>query len=916
MKNLKVFLSIIFIVVFIYTANSFFLLNVKAQSSSSMSPDASDAIAVRIVPNPNHYSISRWYESQGFSGAPQALTVDGYEAIRDGRTVYINAANIDGKNIYTNIYLISYNQSSTEKTVDILGQIISHWKFNSNIIESISPVPNCAISNKNCDADNDCGDGQFCVTSGNASSSCALKTNKNCLIDADCPTDFFCNSLKSKIIRDSKRIGQLEELKEAIFQYKKTKNFYPTLGAGTYLINHSVSVWPSWSQTLLANLNVVDNFLDPINRLGNCPGFDIKTCWNNNANKFVFSPDQNYLKLPAGSYAFVYKSDPNGSNYNLCATLESRDPSLDYHFSPNDPAASACLIDTGVTTGGTATNTPPILIDKSLTGQAGQEFNGYIKVYDAENNPLTWTLSTIETIWKNWQNNSITSAPVLKETNNLNQKKIYASMAGDPGEYNISFKVDDGQGGILSTTTKIIITNSAPLIEADNGEYVLSATNPFSYSFNFYDNYLDNPATSFSVTKISGPFDIWDEAKTTAFTSIGSNKYKVTHSGIIATTHKLSQDTSFSYQIKVTDKYKVVTTKNFTIKLIVEPPVLNFNCYSKTRIGNLYSCLLGLSTSNDRKNIVYSSSNQLLANLIIKTDPLNNVSLIGTTTSLNSFNTNISAMDEYGASTTKAFSLQINNYCGDGIIQTPNSEGQGGFYNNGYEDCDGLAGISTTVASSSITKRYACSTKVGDITPDILNSNNYCTFLSVKDGGGYCGDGICSLVNNSGQAETTCNCSIDCGEPQTNCSGSTTSTTSCTYLYSDWGICQSSNIQSRMVVSSTPTGCSGTPSLSQSCTYQLQSTSCHTQLDCPSGYTCRSSNISPTLYYCTAWEGVHGCGNAGFGSSKLCVDVSESDNNFSKCQTACNGLRAVTVNGIPDSGLCTWSVQNGICNKN
>ncbi len=96
MKNLKIFLFVILTASVVFLTRSFLLPSVKAQSSNS---DASDAIAVRIIPNPNHYSISRWYESQGFSGAPQELTVDGYEAVRDGRTVYVNATNVEGKNI-------------------------------------------------------------------------------------------------------------------------------------------------------------------------------------------------------------------------------------------------------------------------------------------------------------------------------------------------------------------------------------------------------------------------------------------------------------------------------------------------------------------------------------------------------------------------------------------------------------------------------------------------------------------------------------------------------------------------------------------------------------------------------------------------------------------------------------------------
>ena len=67
-------------------------------------------------------------------GSPQSLVVDGYEAVRDGRSVYVNAANIGvDDRLYTNIYIISYNQEAEDATVDIFGQILEHWKFNSNI---------------------------------------------------------------------------------------------------------------------------------------------------------------------------------------------------------------------------------------------------------------------------------------------------------------------------------------------------------------------------------------------------------------------------------------------------------------------------------------------------------------------------------------------------------------------------------------------------------------------------------------------------------------------------------------------------------------------------------------------------------------------------------------------------------------
>src|SRR3990167_10127991 len=88
----------------------FMLIITGGQVAAAPSPDA---IAIRVMPNLGHLSPLKWYgENIKLQGSPQVLTVDGYEAVRDGRTVYVNAANISGDKLYTNIYLISYNQSA------------------------------------------------------------------------------------------------------------------------------------------------------------------------------------------------------------------------------------------------------------------------------------------------------------------------------------------------------------------------------------------------------------------------------------------------------------------------------------------------------------------------------------------------------------------------------------------------------------------------------------------------------------------------------------------------------------------------------------------------------------------------------------------------------------------------------------
>ncbi len=769
----------------------------QAQTSSAAA-DATDAIAVRVIPNPNHYSIVRWYESQGFSGAPQALTVDGYEAIRDGRTVYVNAANVDpsSRTIYTNIYLISYNQDSTSKTVDILGQIVAHWKFNNNITESTSPVPDCSISAAACNLDTDCASDQYCATSsaGIASSSCLLKTPKNCLVDTDCPSGLFCNSIKSRVTRDIKRVGQVEELKEALYNFKKHNNYYPRLSSGTYLANNSLSVWPSWTESLLSEIAVSQNLVDPINRLGVCLGYDAKTCWNPDLKKFVYSPTNTTLALPAGSYAFAYSTDSNGSGYNLCAVMESRAANLGYHFSPNDPASSACVTATGIVSGGNAQNTGPKLVDQFLVGQANREFSGFLKVVDAEDNPLTWSISG-----PSWVS--------LKDTSDPTQKKVYAANAPTPGTYNLTLTVSDGLGGTLSTTTQITILADAPRIEAADAEYVLDPKVPFNFNFIFSSKNLLTPSTAYSVIKTSGLPDVLNGlGLTKTFTTLLNNSYKVIYNGIIPTINKFYQDTSVNYRIDLKDKNGVVYPKTFNIKIIVEQPQLNFDCLAQTRINNDYSCLLGSKTQGNH-TLSYGVSDLPPGLALTGT---NDALISGRPTVLSSgYSMNIKTNNEYGASTSRVFVLKINDYCGDGKIQTPNTEGHGGIHNDGYEDCDGTAGTTSNISTSSAIQ-YGCRTEVGSIVPNPILTNTYCVFKSPIDGGGYCGDGYCQSAILPTGPESACNCVKDCGEPVGD-------QCVCKYTYTAWSACQSDHLQTRTMLSALPGGCTGTPVTSQTC---------------------------------------------------------------------------------------------------
>lgn len=748
-----------------------------AQYSTSGSLEDPDAIAVRVVPNPNHYSIVRWYETQGFAGSPQSLTVDGYEAIRDGRTVYVNAANVDtnSKTVYTNIYLISYNQDPVAPTVDILGQLVSRWKFNSNLSESGSPK--CSFSALSCTSDADCAENQLCSASGPTAGSCILREAKNCLVDTDCPTAFFCNSQKAKITRDIKRIGLLEELKESLATFRRTNSRYPFLAAGTYLAGHSLSVWPSWDQELLSNLAAPASFHDPVNRMGPCvpygqsgvaAGYDPATCWNAESRKFINEPSGATLPLPAGSYAFVYSTDQSGATYNLCATLESR--AMGYRFSPNDPADSACLVATGIGAGGLSSNTAPRLLDTFLVGEPNKEFNGYIRVDDAESDILSWSWASqpghSNYGWSGWvRGGQSGQPPVLQDTSNPYQKKVHADKAGQPGTYNLVLRVSDGLGGTLTTSTPITIASDPITLEAADAEYEADTANYFSYRLTFSGNGFSNPTANTPVlTRTSGPYDLFNvlSSFTKTISTIGG-KYQVEYRGLIPTSYKFPNDVDFRYNVRVTDSSGTTAQKSFAIKVKAAVPALNFSCASAARQNKYYSCLLG-SARQGGHTLDYYGSSGYPGGLSVVSQP-SGVYLAGTPASLSAGQTvTIKAANEYGAFSTKAFDLKVNNYCGDGSWQSPNNEGRGGIYNDGYEDCDGSDRVVGTPQQSDASHQYGCSTTASTPRPYPIFSNDQCVFLPPSSGGGYCGDGYCQVRINNIEMETKANCPQDCSD--------------------------------------------------------------------------------------------------------------------------------------------------------
>lgn len=94
MKKERILLLSLFFFVVALVVGGLAFDKVQAQT-----PGETDAIAIRIIPNPGHYSPMDWYYKQGYTAKPESLTVDGYEAVRAGRTVYVNVANVVNRDV-------------------------------------------------------------------------------------------------------------------------------------------------------------------------------------------------------------------------------------------------------------------------------------------------------------------------------------------------------------------------------------------------------------------------------------------------------------------------------------------------------------------------------------------------------------------------------------------------------------------------------------------------------------------------------------------------------------------------------------------------------------------------------------------------------------------------------------------------
>jgi cysteine-rich repeat protein len=305
-----------------------------------------DGIGIRIVANPLHQSPSAWYASKGFSGSPRAITVDGYEAVQDGNTVYIGAVNTNGLtwgDIYPNIYVISRNPDAQPETINIFDQMVQNFVLNVNLQE---------------DSQNAC---VYAIADGSHVPNESYRDTNGrtvaCTADWEClakSASLRCASFKTKMQRDIKRIADFQRMSDSLESVKERNGKYPDLQAGSFLPTMSTSRWPSWQGAFTAELGTTPP-ADPVNRLltcgicasnsspcmdvADCPagdtcktrpgdvfnGIETSTCWNPTSRNFV-CPRYNDLNQFSVSRLYQYRALNAGQRYELSTELEGPAP--------------------------------------------------------------------------------------------------------------------------------------------------------------------------------------------------------------------------------------------------------------------------------------------------------------------------------------------------------------------------------------------------------------------------------------------------------------------------------------------------------------------------------------------------------------------------------------------------------------
>lgn len=251
-----------------------FAIGVSAQGGPA------DAIAIRVVPNPDRLPPLVWYrENVPNPGNPSSLLVDGYPAVRDGRTVYVTATNYapGAGQVFSNVYIISYSETAGPKVQAVFDEFISQFKLNTNVDD--------------------------------------VET-------------------REQLRRDTRRAADLHTLRQLLGEYRLNTGLYPIFEAGSYLPNTSYSTWPSWQATF-GNILGTAVPVDPVNLFIGCDDpFAEDTCWDEVGLQFA---------CPTEAFVYGYRASDDGSSYSLFTNYEYSGPGNWRETTVQEQASDQCF---------------------------------------------------------------------------------------------------------------------------------------------------------------------------------------------------------------------------------------------------------------------------------------------------------------------------------------------------------------------------------------------------------------------------------------------------------------------------------------------------------------------------------------------------------------------------------------------
>jgi hypothetical protein len=296
--------------------------------------------------------------------------------------------------------------------------------------------------------------------------------------------------------------------------------------------------------------------------------------------------------------------------------------------------------------------------------------------------------------------------------------KIAAAVSMPAGDYPFDVTVSDGVNAPVTKTCHISIHSNAFVVYPVANQKALVGHN---LSFSIYAvsskkdysamdfTFTANPAANAPAFSCQYPLTITKDGRVQCNLSFNSPDV---YDGVITVTAANGSDQ--------------FTPQSFKLNIYNNPPVINpLNCAKTIRVGYLYPNCKITAKDPDGHSI---SSYQLIGSLPPGFNFGNDGNFYGFPSAVGTYSVSFTATDQYGGvSQPVKLTFQVNDYCGDGNKESPNTENKGGPKSDGYEDCDGLSGLPAPNQSSE-SLQYGCDDKCTSLL------DGYCGDYLVQDG--------------------------------------------------------------------------------------------------------------------------------------------------------------------------------------